>query len=513
MSIASATSVAAPRVDLRSTPGTAVADVWWSAAAATAAVLAAVVVSSDCRHWFVLPVWLCGVLVGVEAVAWFRGRRDLFDPAGLTAVAGWHLFFAAPLLHVVTQYWMLYVEPPSDWRPWLGRWAWLNVAGLALYYVIRGFLAPTHATPRTAELPRSASPRVIDDRRFQIVWLAALGISAALQALVYLRFGGLGGYIAAFSEGAEQFAGYGTVFMVSESFPILFVIAAAWWARKYPQYRTAPFVFGVLVAFVALKIAFGGLRGSRGHLIYGLFWGAGILHCLVHPLSRKALFPAVAALLGFMYVYGFYKDFGADALGALTDDRARAGLVDASPRTFPTLLLGDLARCDVQAYLLYRMSPERLTGRYAPCRGETYLGTLALFVPRRFWPDRPPTKIKAGTDAMFGPHVFTHEMASTYSYGLAGEALLNFGPIGALVSFALPAWVVVGLARRRRALADDDVRQLLWPFALSVGLMLWVWDSDVLVFYTLKEGLLPAALLWSVSRPAASLPVVAETVR
>lgn len=514
MSTARTTFIAAvPGGNLRSLHGATLVDAWCSAALAAAAVVGAMSISTECRHWFVLPVFLCGAVVGVEAVAWFRGRRDLFDPAGLTAVAGWHLFFAAPLLHVVLQYWMLYVEPPTDWRPWIGRWSWLNLFGLMIFYVTRACLTQTNFG-RLRGGPRNGSTgRTIDDRRFRPVWIVALAVTAALQGLVYLRFGGIAGYVAAFSEGAEQFSGFGAVFMVSESFPILFVIAAAWWAKKRPQYRTAAFIVGVLAAFIALKFAFGGFRGSRGHLIYGVFWGAGILHCLVLPLSRKTLFPVAVALGGFMYLYGFYKDFGLDAVGAITDARARAELMDGSPRTFETLLLGDLARCDVQAYLLYRMSPERLTGRFEPCGGETYLGTSALFVPGRFWPDRPPTKIKAGTDAMFGPHVFASEMASTYSYGLAGEALLNFGPLGALASFVVPAAAVTWLERRRRARSTDDVRTFLWPFGVSLALMLLVWDSDVLVFYTLKEGLLPAALLWFVSRPAATSIAASEATR
>ena len=81
------------------------------------------VASPPMAHWFVVPVWLCRMLIGRDAVDWFRGRLDLLDPAGIIGVIGVHFFFLAPLLHVAWDSWMLYVEPPPDWRPWLGGMA------------------------------------------------------------------------------------------------------------------------------------------------------------------------------------------------------------------------------------------------------------------------------------------------------------------------------------------------------------------------------------------------------
>lgn len=37
------------------------------------------VVSAPMAHWFVVPVWLCGVLIGRDAVDWFRGRLSHSD--------------------------------------------------------------------------------------------------------------------------------------------------------------------------------------------------------------------------------------------------------------------------------------------------------------------------------------------------------------------------------------------------------------------------------------------------
>lgn len=106
------------------------------------------IASAPMAHWFVVPVWLCGVLIGRDAVDWFRGRVSLFDPAGIIGLIGVHFLFLAPLLHVAWDSWMLYVEPPPDWRPWLGGMAVVNAAGLLLYRAAREKGRRTRPAPR-----------------------------------------------------------------------------------------------------------------------------------------------------------------------------------------------------------------------------------------------------------------------------------------------------------------------------------------------------------------------------
>ena len=78
--------------------------------------------SRDCLHWFVIPVFACGVLIAHDGVNWIRGRFDPFDPVGLLGVYGVHFFFVAPLLHVVWHWWLVTPDiRPEDLRPgWVG---------------------------------------------------------------------------------------------------------------------------------------------------------------------------------------------------------------------------------------------------------------------------------------------------------------------------------------------------------------------------------------------------------
>jgi len=489
--------------------------------------------SDEFHHGFVVPVWLCGMLIGVDAVDWIRGRCDVFDPVGLIGVLGIHFYFLAPLLHVGTQYWMGYIEPPADWRTWLEAMGWLNVAGLVIYRVT--LLLLTSNVRQVAMSSRSGEPsRIVTStmnevhaaqlaaptnqfrwqlnaRWFVTAMGVALAATALLQMVVYARFGGIGGYVEAYTESADNFTGYGLLFMFSEAFPILAAIAAAYWASRDNQRRTWLVVLSILVGFILLKLIFGGLRGSRGHFIYGLFWAVGIVHLVVRPLPKRLFAAGGLFLVLFMYGYGFYKSFGADAVQALDGSAARAELLESSTRTLDAVVLGDLARSDVQAFELYRLTHDPLS-TYELTWGETYLGAVSVLIPRSILADRWPTKIKAGTDLLFGEGVYESDMIGTNAYGLAGEAMLNFGPLGALLSFVMLALVVVVVQRWSRAIARGDSRQYIAPFVVSLVFMVLIWDSDVVVFYTIKEGLLPALVLLVGSQRAIAAQPAAGSV-
>ena len=480
----------------------------WSCIFAVLVVAACVLRSDEFHHGFIVPVLLCGILIGVDAVDWLRSRCDVFDPVGLIGVLGIHFYFLAPLLHVGTQYWMGYIEPPADWRVWLEAMGWLNVAGLLIYRVslrlLNAKVQPIAIVRRSGEPSRNHAARLaapikqlrwqLNTRWFVTAMGVALAATALLQLVVYARFGGIGGYVEAYTESADNFTGYGLVFMFSEAFPILAAIAAAYWASRDDMRRTWPVVLSILVGFILLKFIFGGLRGSRGHLIYGLFWAVGIVHLVVRPLPKRMFAVGGLFLVLFMYGYGFYKSFGADAVQALDGSAARAELLESSTRTLDAVVLGDLARSDVQAFELYRLTHDPLS-TYELTWGETYLGAVSVLIPRSLLADRWPTKIKAGTDLLFGEGVYESDMIGTNAYGLAGEAMLNFGPLGALLSFVMLALVVVVVQRWSRAIARGDSRQYIAPFVVSLVFMVLIWDSDVVVFYTIKEGLLPALVL------------------
>ena len=450
--------------------------------------------SERMAHWFILPVLLCGTVVGCDAIDWVRGRLKLFSPAGIIGVLGLHFFFLAPLLHVAWDSWMGSVEPPRDWRDWLGWMAIINAIGLVLYRFarIRVFSrAGRGAVRKTWHMHRT---------RLLLAGGCALLLGATLQLWVYMELGGIMGYAEAFTQGIgkgqseSSFTGMGWIFTVSESVPIIALICLVALLKRSRRSRTWLAVVLILLAFLGLKLLFGGLRGSRASTIWALFWAAGLIHFWIRPLTRKFVFLGVGFLLIFMYLYGFYKGMGTDAWRAFKEGAATSELTDKTGRTFSGMLLNDLARSDLHAFLLHRMMMPDADYKYA--WGRTYFGSVALLVPRSLWPGRPVTKEKEGTQAQYGMQSYEPDrLVSSRVYGLAGETMLNFGPFAVPLAYLIFGIVVGRLQRFLKRIPPDDMRLMLFPLLVNLCFSVLVSDSDNLLFNSIKDGLLPAIIV------------------
>ncbi len=450
-----------------------------------------VVFSEPCRHVFVIPILLCGFLIGIDFVDWLRGRMDLFDPVGILGFLGFHTFFLAPLLHVSLDFWMPFITPPPDWREWLGKMGALNAAGLCVYAVVTRLWDAPHLSRR---------PKIWRIHRPGLVLAVALVATAAIQTYVYAHFGGIDGYVALFetesTTGKSSFTGWGWIFIVSESFPRLAFMAFAlflWKRKSPPSWRVLAVAFAV---FFGLLILFGGLRGSRSNFVWSLFWAVAVVHFCVRSIPRKVVFPGLAALLGFMVIYAAYKHGGTkDFQKALKGEETKRGT------TLTRVALGDLSRSDVQAFLLYRMS--RVGSDYELAQGRTYLGALTLLIPQAVWPDRPRTKIHEGSWILWGKDAVIYGDASNL-YGLAGETMLNFGPGFVPLAFGVFALLILAVRTFVYRLHPRDGRIFLLPVFASLCILGLVCDSDNVVFFLFQYGTtLGLALLFLVRKPGA----------
>jgi hypothetical protein len=450
--------------------------------------------STDVFHWFAIPVFLCGVVIGADAVDWVVGRRDLFDPVGVLGLLGLHVFCLAPYLHVVWQQWMRYIEPPPEWRDWLGLMACLNLVGLVLY----------RATVSAVEAHRSRQPAEsrwqIEPQRCGLVLGLAMVVTFATQVVIYVQFGGVSGYIEEFARGGAEFAGLGIIFMVGETFPVLALIGYAIWVKARKRVPGWGELAAVLVAMLVLKLLFGGLRGSRSNTVWAMFWAVGIIHFWIRPVPRHLVVWGIIGLVGFMYAYGFYKVGGLDTLiEAAQGQEARDRIAEKNNRTVEAAILTDLGRADGQAFLLYRLLRPGADYEYA--WGRTYVGAVALVVPRSLWEDRPETKRREGTDLMYGQGKFAEgRFFSSNVYGMAGEAMLNFGP-WVVPLFYIPLGVLVGWsASLNGRLASDDVRRLLLPLLINLAFVALMGDSDNIVVFLFQNAAIPFFTLLACSR-------------
>ena len=433
-------------------------------------------------HWFLIPVFISGVIIGVDCFAWLRSRMDLLDPIGWVGAYGYYFFFVAPILTVMWGYRTTELAETPNWRDWIGWMAVLNCCGIIVYFLVRRFLQNREQTSRSTWCFRHNS--------LIHVMAAALPLTALVQILIYARFGGIWGFMETFSAHDKAFDGMGWQFLIAESFPCLLAIFILVYKRQTLKQAPWTAIALLIAAFFITKLVFGGLRGSRSNTIWAIFWLVGAIHAWIKPVPRRFLMIGVTFLVAFMYVYGFYKQEGTDALEIIRSQDEMQSTSRRTGRTLDAALLGDLARSEIQAYELYRLVA---ISDYDYAGGSTYIGALTVLIPKSIRPDWIPSKVEKGTEALYGKGTYSSEYRqASQVYGLAGEAMLNFTPLSVPFVFAGLAYVVVKV-RAMHSLHPNDARRLLLPFLVIGCIVVLNSDLDNVVVFLLTTSL-PAFL-------------------
>ncbi|WFE29868.1 hypothetical protein O7623_12100 [Solwaraspora sp. WMMD791] len=501
---------------------------WLLAAAlvpATSAVLAAT--NPLLQHWFLIPVTVCGVLIGVDAVEWLLRRRDVFDPQAILGLFGVHFYYLTPILHVTLDFWppLLFPSTP-DWRAALGAMALLNAVGLAGYRAIVS--APARRVRRASVgpgLPAPADRRDevrfqrhdevrfqrhdegrflrFDEVRFQRFAVAAIAVGVLAFAALVTLLGGPVDFVTAMAQDRQALAGLGWLLLLSESFPLLlFSLVAVRWRRVLRQH--AGLVVLLLVGLVVVQFAVSGLRGSRSSVLWPLVLGLVLVHLVVVPITRKAFFASAAVVVVFVYGYGLYKGAGVEVVDIAKGTRTVEEVSETTGRGLPMVLLGDFGRADIQALLLDRERADAVGWSL----GSTYLAAPLSLVPSTLVDVDLRDKSQVGTNALYGPGVYESGLRSERVFGITGEATLNFGPAGALASFG-----VLGLFLRfacryhhRARRSSQLTPKLLCVPLCAVTVILVTADLDnILAFYVGEALPLTVVAFCALARRPASV--------
>ena len=240
-----------------------------------------------------------------------------------------------------------------------------------------------------------------------------------------------------------------------------------------------------------------------------MFSAVGVVHFWVRPLSRATVVAGAIVLVLFMYVYGFYKA-GVDGLQkALESSDSRAAVEGKIHRPITSTLLDDLGRSDVQAYMLYRLNQRGCDYQYA--FGRSYLGDVLTLIPGPLWRDRPATKVKEGTEILHGAGSYRERpLSPTYErdayvgmssrvYGLAGEAMLNFGPLSVPAAMAVFGLLVGRVRRWTLTWRRHDARRMLLPWMITILFGILVNDLDNVAWFVDTVSFCPFAMLYCVS--------------
>src|SRR5699024_10028186 len=128
-----------------------------------------------------------------------------------------------------------------------------------------------------------------------------------------------------------------------------------------------------------------------------------------------------------------------------------------------------------QAYILYKNLTKSDTVK---AYGETYLGTATLLIRDSFDIFEFNRKMKFGTDILYGSGAYESGLSSSKVYGLYGEAVLNFGIILGLLSFAVWGLVVNYINTLQHKMDRQDSRMMVIPLLLIVSILMLINDSD-----------------------------------
>lgn len=461
---------------------------WESSILLASSVLAWFLVrSSSFFHWFVLPLWACGVLMGVDAVRWARGKIHVLDPAGLLGLLFLVRFYWAYLYKVDSGFWLRHPDQPPDWRPWVGCLSAIYLGAILLYrWAVR------EAQEDQRRRGGASVAWRIEARRFFQALVPLIFAALVAQVALYARFGGISGFIEAYER--REIAGVAWLAAVGEPLPILALMSWAVYARQRRIRPSWVAIAGALITFFIAQLFLGGLRGSRTNTIWACIWAAGIVHVWVRPIPRKLFLSAIPFLVLFLYLWGFYKGAGREGLRAMFAPSRWGELAEATRRTLDVAWIPG----GTEAMLVYRLAqPE---SDYSCAWGRTYLGALAKLVPREIWPDRPPGVVLEGTEALYGRGSYSEVFRSSLVYGLLGEGMLNFGIYLAPLTYLLLGYVVGRVRRALRTWSRDDARWLLAPFLANLCVQLQGGDSTNVLFFLVKDGAVPVLLLWAGSR-------------
>lgn len=475
------------------------ADFMISAILSLLAAIIFVVSSSRLFHWFALPVTFCSMVIGIDAVKWFRGKYELFDPKGIIGILGVHFFFISPILVVLWE-----IQTPltavtlEDYRPWLGMMGILNFFGLLFYQFTQSLVTKRPHKP----LIKIWTP---NPSRIVPVLFVFIGLTLAAQIYMFAVQGILG--VVSWSEAdfEARLGGKGVFRMLTKSLPILLLILFTM-LKSRMSFRRSNIIVVAFFVLLVITLAFisGGLAGSRSATVWVLFWMVGVIHYFWRPLSRKIVISGLIFLVFFMYVYGFYKHLGTRAWEVFQTGGVEA-LSAETGSTMRGMLIGDLSRANIQAYMAYVLIDKPYPYQYR--YGKTLIGDFLVQFPRWIIKNRyniygDPGKMIAGTDIINGPGFYDPIEVwrkARFVYGLAGQAMLNFGVLS--VPFAFIIWgAAVGWYRRHFfTWPAGDMRFFLAPLLVSLLFNILTSDMDNIFSFLIFESLIPFTAVWLIS--------------
>jgi hypothetical protein len=481
----------------------AISDYIWSCGIVILIMAAFVMQQPDqLLHWMLLPLFACGVIVTADAIRWLKGTYSLFDPKGIIGLYGINFFFTAPLLVVFYEMEGVETYIVSDWKPLLGIMAIFNVLGLIVYKLFEkiAFRRPTRA---------ESTYWAVNHTRAALYVPLFVTVAFISFCIYMVRGGGLSGVLLQEKQGEINMGlvGGGVFMVLRDALPMTVLIGLTIYRLSKGVIQKSSWWFFLGMGMLVLYFVTSGLRGSRAAIGLGLICAGGVIHYFWKQLSVKTVLLTLIPLLAFFFFYSFYKSAGLIGISDLFQGRSSVrDLQEETSRTFAGMLVGDLSRAPVQAVEVDILINKPWSYRYR--YGKTYPLAIAYLLPRQIWPSKPmdTARIVAGTEMLYGEGTHSAYVKfggsgsrSTQLYGLAGEAMLNFGLYGILPAFAIWGYIIGKIRRRLYSYKTGDLRLLMSGFWMLITFVMLASDADQLVWFFTSLYVIPAFLIFLIS--------------
>lgn len=419
-----------------------------------------------------------GALASADFIDVVRRQRDFFSPRSLVSLIMVIAVYVSPVVHISLEAYPKNITLPDDMVEAFTELATLHLIGLSLYFFILRIF-PTDTTIENVKQTNAteSAPYINSLRR----WTTVLGlVSLGVFAYTVMYVGGPQSWFLGQIDRSARGVLSGAVLSFAEAFPVLFFIAYSLYLKSSSlsptQIRTRIVI--AIVLLLAITFLTSGLRGSRANIVWPTLSALAMIHLLFFRIRLRVL--VIIALIGATYAgaYDIYKKTGPEGL-----EQLQSGSVDSLNDYVgygfgpAQLLLGDFSRTGVQTVLLDRWN----SGSFRPYLGVTYVGDTIEFIPGAERVEALPSKSVAGTEVLYGEgSSITRTRLSTRIYGLPGEALINFGPLGGILIF-FPYAVIVSLIERAYKRAEAGVAigpAIFVPLLLPATVLTFLSDLD-----------------------------------
>jgi hypothetical protein len=433
---------------------------------------------------FILTLISCSISLYVFNRALLRkiGVNYITGPYAIFSVV---YFIVAPFVNI---YFDVYVQKGLMSNVPANDMAWLNIAntlGLAIATLGARIIRPRNISMKNGNNYNFSKLQIITTILFPLVLFVG----------VYNNF--IAGNLLGKSDDPYATGQSVYLYIFIESTPLIFCWSVS--TYYYLKGRLPKPSVGILILIfhfvVTVSVNFS--RGSRVSMLIQLILGFMIFNNWIIRFRTAHYLIACSIVALLIPGYAYYKYAGTDALLSYASGKGKAEVAESfnHPGKF---IVGDIARADIQAPLLYGLINDKFDPVYWP---ETYLSGFMLLIPSPIRPNFFRDKTMVGAEAQLRldpstPLNFTKlgVRSSSRIYALLGEAILNFGI--AAIPFAFFIFGVVSRMALVRAVNQRSWRDVLVsPFFAMLPIYILFYDFDNMIFQTVVVWGFPMLIL------------------